>query len=105
VFAYVPDCSAQLSEGRADPDRRGAPGLVLEGPWGAVQARNISSHPESGIGRWTDQQILAAITRGVSADGRRLALRMGGRAAVWPRVHERDLADIVAYLRSLPPQD
>ncbi len=105
-LAHCMDChSAQLSEGRTDPEGRGARGLVLEGPWGAVQAANISSHPEQGIGRWTDAQILAAITRGVSADGRRLAPPMSGRAPTWARMEARDLADILAYLRSLPPQD
>lgn len=105
-LAHCMDChSAQLSEGRADPAGRGASGLVLEGPWGAVQARNISSHPELGIGRWTDEQILGAITRGISADGRRLAPPMGGRAPVWAGMEARDLKDVVAYLRSLPPQD
>lgn len=105
-LAHCMDChSAQLSEGRADPAGRGASGLVLEGPWGVVQARNISSHPEWGIGRWSDEQILGAITRGVSADGRRLAPPMGGRAPVWARMETRDLNDVIVYLRSLPPQD
>lgn len=104
-LAHCMDChSAQLSEGRADPNGRGARGLVLEGPWGAVQAANISGHPTEGIGRWTDDQILGAITRGVSADGRRLAPPMGGRAPVWARMEPGDLQAIVAYLRSLPPQ-
>lgn len=106
TLAHCMDChSARTAEGRADPEGRGAPGLVLEGPWGAVQARNISSHPERGIGRWSDAQILGAVTRGVSADGRRLAPPMGGRAPVWARMEPADLADLVAYLRSLPPQD
>lgn len=105
-LAHCMDChSAQLAEGRADPERRGASGLVLEGPFGTVQARNISSHPEHGIGAWTDEEILAAITRGVSRDGRRLAPPMGGRAPVWARLAPEDLRAIVAYLRSLPPQD
>jgi mono/diheme cytochrome c family protein len=104
-LAHCMDChSAQLSEGRADPNGRGARGLVLEGPWGAVQAANISSHPIEGIGRWSDEQILGAITRGVLADGRRLAPPMSGRAPVWARMDPADLRAIVAYLRSLPPQ-
>ena len=104
-LAHCMDChSAQLSEGRTDPNGRGALGLVLEGPWGAVQAPNISSHPERGLGRWTDEQVLRAITQGVSADGRRLAPPMGGRAPVWARLSERDKRDLLAYIRSLPPQ-
>ncbi|HYF08674.1 MAG TPA: c-type cytochrome [Acetobacteraceae bacterium] len=105
-LAHCMDCHAgQISEGRRDPARSGATGLVLEGPWGAVVACNISTHPELGIGRWTDEQIRGAITRGVSADGRRLAPPMGGRAPVWAQMTDRDLRDTIAYLRSLAPQD
>lgn len=105
-LAHCMDChSAQISEGRADPNGRGARGVVLEGVWGAAQAANISSHPTEGIGRWTDEQILAAITQGVSADGRRLAPPMTGRSAIWARIAPADLRDIIAYLRSLPPQE
>jgi mono/diheme cytochrome c family protein len=105
-LAHCMDChSAQLAEGRTDPDGRGARGLVLEGPWGAIQAPNISSHPTAGIGRWTDAQVLAAVTQGVSADGRRLAPPMSGRAPVWARMEPADLQALVAYLRSLPPQE
>jgi hypothetical protein len=70
-----------------------------------VAARNISAHPEHGIGRWTDEQVLRAVTQGVSADGRRLAPPMGGRAPIWAQMTERDQRDILAYLRSLPPQE
>jgi mono/diheme cytochrome c family protein len=105
-LAHCMDChSAQLGEGRTDPQRRGALGLVLEGPWGSVQARNISSHPVHGIGAWTDEEVKAAITRGISADGRPLAPPMGGRAPIWAKLQPRDLDDLVAYLRSLPPQE
>ncbi len=105
-IAHCMDChSAQLSEGRRDPTRPGATGLVLEGPWGVVVARNISPHPALGIGRWSDAAIIGAITRGVSDDGRRLAAPMGGRAPVWSQIAPGDLRDIVAYLRSLAVQE
>ena len=106
TIAHCMDChSAQLSEGRRDPTRPGATGLVLEGPWGVVVARNISPHPALGIGRWSDAAIIGAITRGVSDDGRRLAAPMGGRAPVWSHIAPGDLRDIVAYLRSLAVQE
>lgn len=104
-LAHCMECHSAQVNGKADPTRRGAPGLVLEGPWGAVQARNISSHRDSGIGRWTDAQILGAVTRGVSADGRQLVFPMAFRAPIWTRLTQRDQRDLVAYLRSLPPQD
>lgn len=105
-IAHCMDChSAQLSEGRRDKSKPGATGLVLEGPWGVVVARNISGHPELALGQWTNDQVRDAIIRGVSADGRRLAPPMGGRATTWARINARDLDDVVAYIRSLPSQD
>ncbi len=105
-LAHCMEChTGRTAEGQRDPARRGAPGSVFEGPWGAVQAPNISSHPERGIGRWTDEQIMRAITQGISADGRRLVPPMGGRAPVWARLSERDARDLLAYIRSLPAQE
>jgi hypothetical protein len=69
---------------------------------GPVPARNITPHPEHGLGRWTDEQIVRAITEGVSANGRRLLPPMP--YANYAGLTPRDLADIVAFLRSLPPQ-
>jgi len=104
--SHCMDCHTPPLPGeRRDWSRMGVGGVPLEGPWGVVLARNITSSKEYGIGGWSDEQIIRAITTGVSADGRRLLPPMGGRASVWARLTERDLHDIVAYLRSLPPQD
>ena len=103
--AHCIEChSGRLPDMRIDPARIGAQGLSFSGPWGTVVARNISSHPTAGIGRWTDAQIKRALTEEVSADGRHLMPPMG-RGGVWSEMTERDLDDLVAYLRSLPPQD
>jgi hypothetical protein len=69
-----------------------------------VVASNITPDKEHGIGAWTDDQIIGAITRGVSADGRRLAPPMSNRAGIYSHITEGDLRDLIAYLRSLPPQ-
>jgi len=105
-LAHCMNChSPQLAEGRRDPARPGATGIAFHGPWGAAAARNISSHPERGLGRWTDEQILRALTQGISADGRKLAPPMSARAPVLVRLTERDKRDLLAYIRSLPPQE
>lgn len=100
TYCHTPE----LSNDRRDWSRIGAGGVRFEGPWGVVPASNITSDKERGIGNWTDEQILRALTQGVSADGRRLAPPMGGRAPVYARMAERDLRDLVAYLRTIPPQ-
>ncbi len=83
----------------------GAGGVPFEGPWGVAVARNITPSEQHGIGSWTDEQIIAAVTKGISADGRRLVPPMGGRAPIWAKLTQGDLHDLVAYLRSLPARD
>jgi mono/diheme cytochrome c family protein len=104
--AHCMDChTPPLLGERRDWSRMGAGGVPFEGPWGMVSGRNITSSKEHGIGNWSDDQIIRAITQGFSADGRRLAPPMSGRASIWARLTEHDQHDLIAYLRSLPPQD
>jgi mono/diheme cytochrome c family protein len=46
---------------------------------GAFVGRNLTPDKETGLGDWTDDQIISAITAGVRPDGRRLAPIMPGR--------------------------
>lgn len=78
------------------------PGLVKGYPanWSGSISRNITSHPEAGIGRWTDAEIKRAITQGISRDGRQLKPPMG---FLWyAGLTDTDLDAIVAWLRTLP---
>jgi mono/diheme cytochrome c family protein len=68
---------------------------------GGVTAANITSDHTTGIGEWTDQQIARAITQGVSRDGRVLKPPMA--YSFYAGLKESDLADIIAYLRTVPP--
>ena len=64
-------------------------------------APNITPDPETGAGRWTDDQLVRAIRQGISHDGRRLSVVMP-----YPTLSvltNDDVHAIVAYLRSLPP--
>jgi len=78
------------------PPREGTP----EGTPPSVAA-NITSDPAAGIGGWIDQEIGRAITQGMARDGRTLKPPMayGYYAGLKPA----DLADIIAYLRTVPP--
>jgi mono/diheme cytochrome c family protein len=95
------DCHTPMTqEGRRDWSRTGQGGQSFDGPWGTSVARNITPSREHGIGGWTDAQIVRAVSTGVATDGRQLFPPMG--YGYYARVNARDLADIVAYLRSLP---
>jgi len=64
-------------------------------------APNLTSDPETGIGKWTDDQIARAIREGISHDGRALFPIMPYEK--YRRMSDEDLASIVVFLRSLPP--
>jgi mono/diheme cytochrome c family protein len=68
---------------------------------GAFLGRNLTPDKETGLGNWTDDEIITALTRGIRRDGRKLAPIMPWQelAALSPD----DAKAIVAYLRSLPP--
>ena len=71
-------------------------------PWGVWYSRNLTPDRDTGLGAWSDDEILRALTRGIARDGRRL----DAMAMPWPwfsRLRADDARAIVAYLRSLPP--
>jgi mono/diheme cytochrome c family protein len=73
----------------------GIPGAgVFVGP-------NLTPDNETGLGKWTEQQIATAITTGERPDGRLLAPAMPWRGLA--SLTKSDALAIAAYLRSLPP--
>lgn len=98
------DCHTTYVNGQIDMTQLGRGGNVYARPfiydWAAVSA-NITSHPEAGLGSWTDEEIKRAITEGVSRDGRQLLPFMP--YWLYKKMEPRDLDAIVAYLRTIPP--
>ena len=82
--------------GRVFPAREGSP----EGTSASIAA-NITSDPAAGIGGWTDPEISRAITHGIARDGRMLKPPMAYN--YYAGLKDADLADIIVYLRTLPP--
>ena len=90
-------------EGRALPGLNFAGGMKMRlQVWGDVVTANLTSDNETGIGRYGDEDIKRAFTRGIKHDGSRmLPFPMG-----WPayaHLTPQDQDAIVAYLRTLPP--
>ena len=77
-----------------------AGGRKYEGPFGTVYASNITPDRETGIGGWTDEQIITAIRLGRRPNGERLVpvhpyTVFNGMAA-------DDVKALVAFLRTVP---
>lgn len=62
---------------------------------------NLTPDSETGIGKWTKEQIATAITTGVTPDGRILSSAMPW--ADFKSLTHEDAMAIAAYLKSLPP--
>jgi mono/diheme cytochrome c family protein len=71
-------------------------------PFGTLWTRNITAHPQAGVGAWTDAELERAIRSGVSRDGRQLHWQ-GMTWDQFSNLDEEDLRAIVAYVRLLPP--
>jgi mono/diheme cytochrome c family protein len=81
----------------------GKGGMEFPGPWGKSVSANITSSKAKGLGEWTDAQIKAAITQGVSKDGHKLNPPMG--YPYYARMTGEDVDAIVAYLRTVPAKE
>lgn len=68
---------------------------------GVLFARNITPDPETGIGKWTDGEVLRAIREGVDRDGNALFPMMP--YPVYHEMSDEDARAIVVYLRALRP--
>lgn len=66
-----------------------------------IVAPNLTPDAETGLGRWTDAQIIRAVREGIGADGRRL--RNDHPASYFSVMTDDDAESLVAYLRSLRP--
>ena len=71
-------------------------------PWGVWFSRNLTPDPDTGLGRWSEAEIVTAITQGIARDGRRL--HPMAMPWVWfSRLTPEDAHAIATYLKSLPP--
>lgn len=78
-----------------------AGGRQYDGPFGTVYSTNITPDRQTGIGAWTDEQIITAIRLGRRPNGERLI--PVHPYPVFNGMAEEDLRALVAYLRSVPP--
>ncbi|KQT45220.1 cytochrome C [Aureimonas sp. Leaf454] len=87
------------SEGQAQLRLGGGAPLVTK--FGTFHAPNISPDPADGIGGWTLADFANAMQRGVAPDG--AALYPAFPYTSYARMTKSDVADLFAYLKTLPP--
>ncbi len=75
--------------------------LGWQGPWGTSYARNLTPDPETGIGSWSEDDIVTAFRAGHRPDKSPILPPMP-----WPgfaHMSDEDAYALAAYLKSLPP--
>jgi len=80
-----------------------AGGFMEENPAFRAVAANIAPDRETGIGAWSDAEIARAIREGIRRDGRVMGPPMPFE--LYRKLSDADTAAIIAYLRTIPPQD
>jgi mono/diheme cytochrome c family protein len=110
LFNHLFECVGCHSDRDFDrfnaPPKDGRIGVGLEFPAemglpGRVVAPNLTPDKETGIGEWTDGEVIRAIREGIGRDGRALFSFMPYRG--YRNMSDEDVQSVVAYLRSLPP--
>ena len=84
----------------ADTQMAGGVAITLPG-LGVFYTKNITSHPEDGIGSWTEEEIVRTLTTGYAPDRRLEAFSMPW--VFFSHLKPEDAHDIAVYLKSLKP--
>jgi mono/diheme cytochrome c family protein len=77
-----------------------AGGRAIETPFGELLAPNITADPLTGIGAWTDQEFIDAMTKGTGRNGMHLYPAMP--YTYYTKVTPDDALAIRAYLNTVP---
>jgi hypothetical protein len=108
TIGHCMECHAAWSEGRSDFEHGLGRGGRPFGPkivrgfdpnWHGAIAANITSDKTAGIGGWSDAEIGNAIRHGIARDGHQLQPPMA--VAFYAGLRDGDVADIIAYLRTV----
>lgn len=98
-----PFCHMPFGSQGPDFTRPYAGGMEVPEKFGTWRAPNITPHKGTGIGTWTEEQIVTAIREGKRPDGGKLYIIMP--YLNYHRMTDDDAKAIAAFLMSLPPID
>jgi mono/diheme cytochrome c family protein len=91
TFYGAPDASRRLSGSE----------LGWQGPWGVTYPRNLTPDMETGLGKWSEKDIIKALRTGMRPDGSILQPPMPWTNFV--KLSDDDVMALAMYIKSLPP--
>ncbi|HEX7705694.1 MAG TPA: c-type cytochrome [Thermoanaerobaculia bacterium] len=99
--AHCVNCHTANDEGEAVKAGKMIPlagGHLFDLPFGRIYTNNLTPDPETGIGRYTDQELARVLRHGVRRDGRAAVPFMEAQ-----NMSDEDLVAIISFLRSQEP--
>ena len=100
-IAACGNCHTPKTPRGPDMARDLAGGMRFNEGFGTAYASNITPDPETGIGKWTDAQIITAIREGKRPDGSTIGPPMP--IPLYRGISDEDAQAMVAYMRSVKP--
>ena len=97
-LAIVGDCAACHTLPGSGHELAG--GRPIETPFGTLLAPNITPDPQTGIGAWTDDEFVNALTKGTGRNGTQLYPAMP--YTYYTKLSRDDALAIRAYLNTVP---
>jgi len=101
VIAACGNCHSKVAPEAEDRSMHLAGGFPIKQPGMVANPPNITQDEETGIGAWTDEEIIKAIREGIRPDGRVLGPPMP--FVLYRDISDEDAAAMVAYLRTVKP--
>lgn len=98
-IAVAADCVACHSNPKSGKPFSG--GYALETPFGTLLSSNITSDPETGIGRWTEAEFTRALREGLGKEGQHLYPAMPYTS--YTKMSDQDVHDLWLYMKTVPP--
>jgi len=101
IMFFAGGCTSCHATPNQDDKLRLGGGYALKSPFGTFHVPNISPHKEDGIGAWSTVDFIRAMQEGTSPDGRHYYPSFP--YASYQRMSREDLADLFAFMQTLPP--
>jgi mono/diheme cytochrome c family protein len=97
------ECHSITSKGPSDDNLFAGGEVSIDDPsWGKAWPRNLTPDPETGLGKYSADQMKQALRTGKRLDGKVMAPPMSDFIPHFSGMTDQDLDAIIAYLRSLP---
>ena len=94
-------CHTPMMGPLADVAFAGGTQFEVEGQ--KIVAPNITSDPETGIGTWSEADIIGSVRDMKMPDGSAIRMPMAAYASAWSKLSPADAHAIAAYVASIPP--